>query len=784
MRLHSLFSRFVQTTLCPKLQPLEHIRARIRQSTACLALLVLGLACPVVRAQSNEWTWWGGQDQINQVGIYGTLGQPAAGNWPGVRQESTGWEDQSGNLWLFGGVGEDSVGNGGFLNDLWEYSPSTHEWAWRGGTDKLTELAAEGEEFFGAMGTYGNVQQPASGNVPSGRNSAASWVDGRGRFWLFGGDAISVVNTNPQPVNGFNDSFLNDLWMYDPSTGLWAWMAGSNEITQTNPEGGVIVPGIYGALGSPAKGNTPGGRMEAVTWTDKSGKLWLFGGWGFDSTGNDGPLDDLWMFDPTTNEWAWIGGSSTSGANATGVRGVYGTQGVPSTGNIPSSTYEAVAWTDASGNFWLFGGRGLDKEYGDLGTLDDLWEYNPATKEWTWTYGSPLASPSPEIGTLGVPATYPNTDPGGMNGSSVWTDSSGNIWLYGGSGPFLQGYAPSFSDNIWLFKPSALEWAWMGGSGILPDDCCGGTPPAYGTLGTAGPSVIPGDRDQATAWTDSNGNLWLFGGAGPDGLNDFNDLWEYAPSAGGLPPAITPTIFPPPGNGLLGIDGPVLSLNLSDPMANASIYYTTDGTTPTSSSTLYVTNGELQYSGPIGGTTLTVKAIAIASGYPNSGVLSATYSTSFQTDAVAISPGNGTYSSPQQVTLSEYTPGATIYYTTDGAAPTTSSTVYTGPITVSTTEVVEAIAVAPSYGTSGVSGADIIITPGFTLGANPTFLTVDSGSQGTITLTVAPYSGFNSAVKFSCSGYPAGVTCSFNPATVTPAAGASATTQMTISASS
>ena len=324
----------------------------------------------------------------------------------------------------------------------------------------------------------------------------------------------------------------------------------------------------------------------------------------------------------------------------------------------------------------------------------------------------------------------------------------------------------------------------MGGSGILPDDCCGGTPPAYGTLGTAGPSVIPGDRDQATAWTDSNGNLWLFGGAGPDGLNDFNDLWEYAPSAGGLPPAITPTIFPPPGNGLLGIDGPVLSLNLSDPMANASIYYTTDGTTPTSSSTLYVTNGELQYSGPIGGTTLTVKAIAIASGYPNSGVLSATYSTSFQTDAVAISPGNGTYSSPQQVTLSEYTPGATIYYTTDGAAPTTSSTVYTGPITVSTTEVVEAIAVAPSYGTSGVSGADIIITPGFTLGANPTFLTVDSGSQGTITLTVAPYSGFNSAVKFSCSGYPAGVTCSFNPATVTPAAGASATTQMTISASS
>jgi len=776
MRLYSLFSQMAQTNLCPKLESLKHARRCIWRSAAWLALLALGLVCPIVGAQSNEWTWWGGQDQINQVGVYGTLGHPAAGNWPGVRQESAGWEDKSGNLWLFGGVGEDSVGNGGFLNDLWEYSPSTHEWTWVGGADKLTELAAEGEELFGAVGTYGSLQQPASGNVPSGRNSMASWVDGEGRFWLFGGDAISVINTSPQPVNGFNDSFLNDLWMYDPSTGLWAWIAGSNEITQTDPEGGVIVPGIYGTLGSPAKGNTPGGRMEAVTWTDKSGKLWLFGGWGFDSTGNNGPLNDLWMFDPTTVEWAWMGGSSTSGPNATGVEGVYGTQGVPSTGNIPSSTYNAVAWSDGSGNLCLFGGVGLDKEYGSSGSLDDLWEYNSTTNEWTWAYGAPMADTTPQFGTLGVLAPYPETDPGGTTSSSVWTDSSGNIWLYGGSG-----------GTMWRFKPSALEWAWMGGGGTLP----GGSPsePAiFGVLGMSGPSVIPGDRAPGAAWTDAGGNLWLFGGdgVGPGSLGSgglLNDLWEYTPSAGSVPPAITPTIFPPPSNGLLGIVGPVIPLNLSDPMANASIYYTTDGTNPTSSSTLYVTNGELQYTGPVGVTTLTVKAIAIASGYPNSGVLSATYSTFFQTDAVVISPGNGTYTSPQQVTLSEYTPGATIYYTTDGTTPTTSSTVYTGPINVTTTEVVEAIAVAPSYGTSGVSGADLIITPGFTLGANPTSLTINSGSKGTITLTVAPFSGFNSAVKFTCSGYPAGVTCSFNPATVTPAAGASATTQMTISAS-
>jgi hypothetical protein len=74
------------------------------------------------------------------------------------------------------------------------------------------------------------------------------------------------------------------------------------------------------------------------------------------------------------------------------------------------------------------------------------------------------------------------------------------------------------------------------------------------------------------------------------------------------------------------------------------------------------------------------------------------------------SPAAGTYSSAQLVTLSDATPGATIYYTTNGTAPSTSSAVYAGAIPVGGTEVIEAFAVETGYTNSGVARAGYTIT--------------------------------------------------------------------------
>jgi len=149
------------------------------------------------------------------------------------------------------------------------------------------------------------------------------------------------------------------------------------------------------------------------------------------------------------------------------------------------------------------------------------------------------------------------------------------------------------------------------------------------------------------------------------------------------------------------------SVTISDSTAGAAIYYTTNGTTPTTSSNLYT--------GPITvSSTVTLNAIAAAPGYSHSGVVTALYTIA--AIAPVFSPKAGTYTASQSVSMTNTTAGSSVYFTTDGTKPTTSSTLYKGSITVATTQIVKAIAVATGYGNSSVTSAAYIIavpTPAF-----------------------------------------------------------------------
>ena len=170
------------------------------------------------------------------------------------------------------------------------------------------------------------------------------------------------------------------------------------------------------------------------------------------------------------------------------------------------------------------------------------------------------------------------------------------------------------------------------------------------------------------------------------------------------------------------------SVTISDTTSGATIYYTTNGTTPTTSST--------KYTGPVAvSATETVKAIATAAGL-TSAVGSAAYTINLPATPT-FSPGTGTYTSSQSVTIKDATSGATIYYTTNGTTPTTSSTKYTAPVTVSTTEIIEAIATA-SGGTSAVGTASYTFGTKSAVALASSLNPVTYGNSVTFTATVDP----------------------------------------------
>jgi hypothetical protein len=107
--------------------------------------------------------------------------------------------------------------------------------------------------------------------------------------------------------------------------------------------------------------------------------------------------------------------------------------------------------------------------------------------------------------------------------------------------------------------------------------------------------------------------------------------------------------------------------------------------------------------------TETIEAIAVATGYSSSEVALANYTLSLTAATPTFSLAAGTYKSVQSVTLTDATPGATIYYTTNGTGPTTSSNKYSGAISVGASEVIEAFAVASGYTNSGLGRADYVI---------------------------------------------------------------------------
>jgi hypothetical protein len=223
-----------------------------------------------------------------------------------------------------------------------------------------------------------------------------------------------------------------------------------------------------------------------------------------------------------------------------------------------------------------------------------------------------------------------------------------------------------------------------------------------GTYDTTQTVTISDSTQGATIFYTTDGSIPTsssFKYSGPISITTSETITAIATEAGyqqSSPVAATyilqaapPAFTPPPGT-----YSSQQTVSITDATPGSGIFYTLDGTAPTSSSARYMA--------PINVTSSeTITAIAVATGFQQSAAASAAYV--LRAAIPSFSPSPGTYTSSVTVTLTDASSGATIHFTTDGSVPSAQSPLYLGPITITASETIQAIGIVSGFAPSPVA---------------------------------------------------------------------------------
>jgi len=298
--------------------------------------------------------------------------------------------------------------------------------------------------------------------------------------------------------------------------------------------------------------------------------------------------------------------------------------------------------------------------------------------------------------------------------SSIAVDIAGNAYVTGATN------STDFPVTAGAFQTTGPEDAWTkafitklstDGSALVYSTYFGGDEIGY-MLPYIDNFFVDSDPDQANAIAVlKTGDVYIAGVAGSIDFPVTPTAFEYSNKS--YPPghngngfvanlnlettAAAPTFSPLPGKYIGSVE-----VTLTDATPGTAIYYTLHGGDPDSTSQLYT--------GPITLTDYTtLRAVAVDSNYLPSAVAEASYSLIAQTPAPVISPAPGGYPAGQTITITDADTAATIRYTTDGSSPTTKSNWYHGPIQLTGSETVRAIAISTGDATSEVAASEFTV---------------------------------------------------------------------------
>lgn len=453
----------------------------------------------------SQWRLVSGSSAMNQRGKYGHVNVEVPANSPGGRMNMLLWKSGN-NIFIANGFGFSSNGSARLISDTWKYNAVTNNWTWMAGSDNSSlSYVSSG------LNTEDDGNRPVAGKYQAFWNAdTAIYVMGQAGSQFIG----NTPGGNPGAASA------DAIWKYNSLTNNWSML-------RRNTSESILVLPVYGVINIADSLNTPGKRMFEATWQVGS-KLYLMGGQRYSSDfvlgqGTDSMMNDLWEFDLNTKNWKWIKGSNTYNAF-----GVYGTLGTAAAGNTPGARSEALTWAK-NGKLYLLGGWGR-AETGQVGLLNDLWEFDPATGNWRWIHGTKIRNQLTTFGTQGV--ANANNKPGGRYGAVCWTLGN-KLYTFTGRGTDAENFLGSvqYLHELWSYDITTNAWTWLKGNNSTVQYSIDNFA-SYGNKGVETATVRPPATIGSTG-SVNNGKLILYGGYGYGqcsscgGTN--NNLWSYNP---------------------------------------------------------------------------------------------------------------------------------------------------------------------------------------------------------------------------------------------------------------
>ncbi len=215
-------------------------------------------------------------DNSDDDGSYELWGVEGNGNYPAARIGQSLWKASNGKFYFFGGQN-----NNGYLADFWSWNPANEEWTW---IENGNNAYPNDYTITNGNTIYNSTKDSADGqNFIGSRYGSAMWMESDGQFVIYGGTGFGSFGdelTSPR--------LLNDYWSFNTSTSIDTWVAGGgNSLTADS-----LRP-VYGTEGVAADSIYPGARFSASVVKDAEGRVWMFGGKGYATTGSAGLRNDL-----------------------------------------------------------------------------------------------------------------------------------------------------------------------------------------------------------------------------------------------------------------------------------------------------------------------------------------------------------------------------------------------------------------------------------------------------------------------------------------------------------